>query len=45
MAAEMTRTGRVVEFMPTAIPWMTVVAGPVLDASTMLFTGPLNVAV
>ena len=31
--------------MPTAMPWMTVVAAPVLEASTMVPTGFRKVAV
>ncbi len=38
---EITRTGKVVEFIPTAIPWMIVVAGPVLEASMIVPTGDL----
>ena len=45
IAALMTRIGKVVEFIPTAIPWITVVAAPVFEASTMDPTGDLKVAV
>ncbi len=45
MAALMTMTGRVVEFIPTAIPWMMVVACPVFVASTIVPTGDLKLAV
>ena len=39
MAMATTMTGAVVLFMPTARPWMIVVAGPVSAASAMLFVG------
>ena len=32
MAAQMSEDRQVVEFMPTARPWMIVVAGPVCEA-------------
>ena len=39
------RIGSVVEFMPTAMPWMMVVAAPVFAASTMVAHRRLDVAV